>query len=1023
MNIDLFRRIFPFCILLILTEFISLYCQILPLKNYSVREGLISSNANTFCQDKRGYLWIGCAEGISVFNGIKFTNYSPSSGLALNYINQIIEDRFNPGIMWIATNGGGISKYSDGKFSTFRIGSSDKTNRVNAILQDFKGRVWCGTDKGVYILTGDSASPFYPNKITGSISALAESKDDNIYFSSKGVIYEYQFSDSSLISIQENSGVNYKSGNLKFIVSRLYIGNNNILWAGTAGGEVFKIIGSNIIAHFAASGSAINFISEDKNGNLWIGSAGNTLFKFNENNFPGSHLKLTSKNGLPNSFLINGFFDSENDLWLSYAGKGLYELRENSFYKFPFHAQLFYDNNLKATSDKYGRIWTCAGGKLFELWRDSSGNWKQYFPAIAEPAFNAEPAMVFYDRSGLIWICFSNGDFESFNILYKNQNYPSSLKLVSVVRKGIDFPNANVLCFFVDDRGYLWISLDDLGVALVNTRLNRSFVKLYSKKDGLPGNSVRAIYEDSKGNIWFGGFMNGLGVLTSNDLMNGRIVTFTKKDGLPGNSVRAILEDDLGRLWIGTRYSGIAVIRLNEKLKVDSKSNSKNDNDISIKVEKILDVQSGLLSNAIWAEAKDDSGRIWLGTESGLMDIVQNNFTPLNRYNWQIGSTIFSCGVTTGNVCWAYALSGLKILDLNSSTHSVPAPVYISHLFVNGIEKSAGKSIFLSYNQNNINLNYDGISLKDGKDIAYQYRLEGLDDQWSSPSDQHAVTYAHLDPGVYTFEVKAINDEGEASVKPAILSFTIIPPFWREWWFIIFSLLLIGSIAFILLKFRIKRIVEIERIRSRIATDLHDEIGSGLTRIAFLSEIISKQTVSNIGNVEENNLRELEIAPSLHRVGSIARELVEAMGDVVWSINPKHDSIISLIQKIKAYSHEVCDNLGISLTFESSESVEKIILPASHSPEILRSILLITKETLTNIVKHSHCTEAEIKIDADKRAIHLSIKDNGCGFEVGKNAEGNGLANMQNRASKVNGIIVIKSSPGTGTAIYLSIPR
>ncbi|MHB8580550.1 MAG: sensor histidine kinase [Ignavibacteriaceae bacterium] len=1022
MSIDLFRRVFSFCILLVLSEFISLSCQILPLKNYSVKEGLISNNANTFCQDKRGYLWIGCAEGISVFNGLMFTNYSPSSGLALNYINQIIEDRFNPGVMWIATNGGGISKYNYGKFSTYKIGSSNKTIRVNAILQDFKGRIWCGTDNGVFIISGDSVSPFYPKKITGSISALTESKDDNIYICSMGVIYEYQTSSSSIVSIQEYAGVKYKSRNLKSIVSRLYIGNNNIIWAGTVAGDVFKIKGSNILAHFSAPGSSINFISEDKNGNLWIGSAGNTLFKFNENKFPVSYLKLTSKNGLPNSFLINGFFDSQNDLWLSYVGKGIYEFRENSYYKFPFNAQRYYDNNLKSASDKNGRIWTCAGGKLFELWRDSSGNWKQYYPAIAEPNINSAPEMVYYDRAGLLWICFSNGDFKSFSISAKNQNLPSSLKQMSVLRKGIDFPNANVLCFFVDDKGYLWISLDDLGVALVNTRLNKSFVKLYSNKDGLPGNSVRALYEDSNGNIWFGGFMNGLGVLSSKDLNNGKIVTFTKKNGLPGNSIRAILEDDFGRMWIGTRYTGVAVIKLKGKLQDDNLFNLKNNN-ISITVVKTLDVQSGLLSNAIWAEAKDDSGRIWLGTESGLMDIMQNNFTPLNRYNWQIGSAIFSCGVTKGNICWAYALSGLKILDLNSSTHSVPEPVYISHLFVNGIEKSAGKSILLSYNQNNINLNYEGISLKDGKDITYQYRLEGLDDKWSSPSDQHSVTYAHLAPGDYTFEVKAINDEGKASVEPAVLSFTIIPPFWHEWWFIIFSLLLIGGTVFFLMKFRIKRVVEIERIRSRIATDLHDEIGSGLTRIAFLSEIISKKTKSNIVTAEDNNFSELEIAPSLQRVGSIARELVEAMGDVVWSINPNHDSIISLIQKIKAYSHEVCDNLGISLTFVSSASVEKIILPASHSPEILRSILLITKEALTNIAKHSHCTEAEIKIDADKRAIYLSIKDNGYGFEVGSNEEGNGLANMQNRASKVRGIFAIKSAPGTGTAIYLSIPR
>ena len=1016
MSIGFFRRIISLCILLVLIGFISPFCQILPLKNFSVKEGLISNNANTFCQDSRGNLWIGCAEGISVFNGTKFTNYSPSSGLALDYINQIIEDRFNPGVMWIATNGGGISKFYDGKFSTYKIGSSDKTNRVNAILQDFKERIWCGTDNGIFILTGDSVSAFFPQEITGSISTITESADNNLYIGSAGVIFEYQPSKASLISIKVYAGVKNKPGSFNSIVSRLY-SNNNIIWAGTEKGDIFKISGSKIIARFSLPGSAINFISEDKNKNLWIGDAGNTLLKFNESKVPGSYLKLTIKNGLPDSYLINGCFDSENDLWLSYAGKGIYELKENSFYKFPFQAQQFYDNNLKTASDKNGTIWTCAGGKLFEIRIDSSGNWKRYFPAIPLPAGNVTPAMVYYDRSGILWICFSNGDFESFSIINKSQNSHSSLKLIRVFRKGIDFPNANVLCFFVDDKGYLWISLDKLGVALVNTRLNKSFVRLYSAKDGLPGNSVRALYQDSKGNIWFGGFLNGLGVLSPNDLINGRIVTFTKKDGLPGNSIRAILEDNFGRLWIGTRYNGIAVINFRYDRLI------KSNNNISITVQKILNTDSGLLSNAIWAEAKDNSGRIWLGTESGLMDITQNNFTPLSRYNWQLGSTIFSCGVTVQNICWAYALSGLKILDLNSTAHSEPAPVYILHLLVNGISVPAGKLNLLSYYQNNINLNFTAVSLKDGKSIDYKYRLEGLDDQWSLPSDLHSVTYAHLAPGAYKFEVKAINDEGVSSIKPAILSFKIIPPFWLEWWFVIFSLILIGSAAFALLKFRIKRIVEIERIRARIASDLHDEIGSGLTRIAFLSDVISKKSKLKVSSVEDNQQDEYDLIPSLQKVGNIARQMIDTIGDVVWSINPNHDSLVSLIRKIKAYSSEVCDNMDVTLIFESSELVEKINLPVSHSPEILRSILLITKEALTNIAKHSHCTETEIRFDADKKAIHLSIKDNGCGFEAGSNAEGNGITNMQSRASKIRGKIEIKSVPGTGTSIYLSIPR
>ncbi len=1013
MYTDLFRRKLFFCILFVLTDLISLSSQILPLKNYQIKEGLISNNANTFCQDKRGYLWIGCAEGISVFNGIKFINFSPSAGLALNYINQIIEDRFNPGTMWIATNGGGISKYSNGKFKTIITGSSNKANRVNSIAQDFRGRVWCGTDNGVFILSGDSVSSFYPAKITGSISAITESKDNNIYIGSKAVIYEYQPLSNSLFSIPLYSWEKNIQKKSDSFISKLYTSKNNVIWAGTEGGDIFKITGSKITARFSSLNGSVNFINEDKDGNLWVGEAGDILLKFTENNFPTSYLKLTSENGLPHSYLINGIFDSEDDLWLSFAGKGIYELKDNSFIKFPFNARQYYNNNLKTTSDKDSRIWACAGGKIFEIWNVSSGNWRKYFPQISMPDKNIYPTMVHYDHFDRLWVCFSNGDLESYSLSAKSKDLPSLLKPINVFRNGIDFPKSNILCFITDNRGYLWISLENLGVALLNTRLKKPFIKLYSKNDGLPGNSVRALFEDSMRNIWFGGFTNGLGILSFNKFAGSRIVTFTKNNGLPGNSIRAILEDDEGRIWVGTRYSGVAVIKLNNKLNISQ----------GISIIKILNVQTGLLSNAIWAEAKDNSGRIWLGTESGLMDIMQNNFAPLNKYNWQIGSTIFSCGITAGNVCWAYALSGLKILDLNSATHSQPAPAYISHFFVNGIEKSIGKSILLSYNQNNIIFDFDGVSLKDGGNINYQYRLEGVDDQWSSLTDQHSVTYAHLTPGNYTFEVKAINDEGIASMAPAMLSFKIIPPFWREWWFIIISIMLIGSTVFVLLKYRIRRIIEIERIRSRIATDLHDEIGSGLTRIAFLSDIIGKKAISNIENSEIKSFSELDIVPSLKRVGDIARELVDSMGDVIWSINPNNDTVMSLIQKMKAYSQEICDNMGITLIFDSSEPVRKLNLSTSHSPEILRSILLITKEALNNIVKHSQCTEVIIKINADKKTIYLAIKDNGCGFEYSQKVYGNGLTNMRNRALKVNGTFEIKSQLNKGTSIFLSIPH
>jgi signal transduction histidine kinase len=313
--------------------------------------------------------------------------------------------------------------------------------------------------------------------------------------------------------------------------------------------------------------------------------------------------------------------------------------------------------------------------------------------------------------------------------------------------------------------------------------------------------------------------------------------------------------------------------------------------------------------------------------------------------------------------------------------------------------------------------------------LQYKYRLRGLDDSWQGPIEQRSVTFASLQPGAYTFEVIAINADTVESAAPAALSFIISPPFWQRWWFIALCVLILGSILYAFHVVRLERLLEIEKIRARIATDLHDDIGAGLTHIGLLSQVaLHKKGVQQFyvnGNTHEieHDLKTAagaihELGSSLERVGGVARELSQAMSDVVWSINPQHDSGEALQRRLSVFAHEICRAKNITLNFEISEQMAGIKL----HPELRRNLLLIAKEALHNAVKYSGSASVAVKFGTNGKHLVVEIADSGKGFNPASAKNGNGLNNIRSRAEKLGGSCEIISTPGQGTRVTAMVP-
>ena len=274
---------------------------------------------------------------------------------------------------------------------------------------------------------------------------------------------------------------------------------------------------------------------------------------------------------------------------------------------------------------------------------------------------------------------------------------------------------------------------------------------------------------------------------------------------------------------------------------------------------------------------------------------------------------------------------------------------------------------------------------------------------------------ANLAPGQYHFQVRAVGAEGQASSPPAELRFTILAPVWRRGWFLVLATASLLAMAWQATRVRLRHLLEVERIRTRIAADLHDDIGASLSRIAILSEVVKRQTPEGAP----------ESVRFLSEIADSSRELVDAMADIVWSIDPRRDDLQSLLARVGQFAAGVLQAKGIRWSMSLPADPAHIKL----TPEQRRGMFLILKEAINNAVKHSGCRAVNLLVEVDHRVLSAQVRDDGQGLppevppgESSGIRRGRGLVNMQARALEMGGHLVITSDAG-GTLIHLELPQ
>ena len=311
----------------------------------------------------------------------------------------------------------------------------------------------------------------------------------------------------------------------------------------------------------------------------------------------------------------------------------------------------------------------------------------------------------------------------------------------------------------------------------------------------------------------------------------------------------------------------------------------------------------------------------------------------------------------------------------------------------------------LPWNRNSLEVDF--VSPGSGPDdgVRYLTKLEGGDSVWR-PSDQRTVVYANLAPGRYRFLARARNADGLTGSAAASVSFRILPPIWSRWWFMTAAVLLISALAYGFYRSRVSRLLEVVAMRTRIATDLHDDIGANLTRIAVLSEVVRRK--GHAGTDEH-----------LASIATVARESVTAMSDIVWAISPGRDGLNDLTSRMREHAEEVFAANGTELTFTAPTIDRNLRL----SVDTRRDVYLVFKEAVNNAARHSGCSRVHVSLQSDDRGLILSVADDGAGFDTRSEDQGNGLASMRSRAERLGAKFDICSGPGKGTTVQLEVPQ
>jgi ligand-binding sensor domain-containing protein/signal transduction histidine kinase len=979
-------------------------------RRWQVDEGLPHNTVQTIAQTTDGYLWVGTRGGLARFDGVTFTTFD--KGMGSVSITTLCADR--TGALWIGTDGAGVFRLLNGAFSHYTRTNGLAGEAINAIYERKDGSLWIGTATGMSKYKDGRFFTYTKKEGLSSdvVRSVYEDRDGNLWIATGEGLNRLRA--GSMDSFRVPKGL--PNDSVRCISQdrggRIWIGSNNgMLWYSSYWGNFFAYN-----TRFGLSDTFVSAIREDREGNLWVGTYSG-LNRFREGRF----FPELDNEGVPFDRVKALFEDREGNLWVG-SEEGLVRLTPERFFPYTKLQGLAHNNVVSVLEDRSGSFWVGTWGGGVNRIRDER-------VTAYTPTNDLSQTLILSlceARDGSLW---AGADFDGGLSHFKDGR---------VVRYTQGLPKAPIRVIHEDNGGSLW-----LGTARGLSRFDGTKFTNFTSKDGLPGNAIRDLCEDAASNLWIG-TETGLSCLRA-----GKFKNYSTRDGLSDNAIMALFEDDDQNLWIGTTKGGLNRYR-------DGKF-------------RVYTTHQGLFSDEIYEIIQDDLGWLWMTCSKGVFRVHKRDLDEVDTgkrsavvsvafgKNDGLESTQCSSGgkpavwkSRDGHLSFATSKGFATVNPASVTVNLSPPPVFIEEVVADRKPvlnsesevqtpestgelktqnsepktrdsriKTQDSKLSIPPGRGDVEFRYTALNFQAPGNTRFKHKLEPTDSEWVDDGTRRTAHYYNVAPGDYQFRVIACNKDGVWNDEGASLAFVLRPHYWQTWWAQgAAGLLILGGVSGIaryMTRRRMSRQLElleqrhaIEKERGRIAKDIHDDLGSSLTRIMMLGE-----------RAEEGLGKRDGVEVQLGKIVTTARHTVQALDEIVWAVNPENDSLEGLVQYIGHYADELFEESPIRCRLELPTE-----LPARNlSAEVRHDLFLVIKEAFHNILKHSKASQVYVKVTAQPKTLQILIEDDGCGFDLAaasSNGKGNGLRNMRRRVDAIHGELDLTSTASKGTRIKVT---
>lgn len=960
-------------------------------------EGLPSDEIDSLALDDRGYLWVASPGKFARFDGTTFETSKIPPEVALRtmiFRHDAQQPESSSLIAPSATevtnrnqeaNTTGYFSYSDGDFR-FHHEPALSGKIVRTTFAEDDGTLWLGCEDGTLLRRQDAriqVFPVPPGANGKRFPTFATGRDGQVWV----LINEFvgRFDGKQWIPVP----LDMAASGLRLISSRIggpWLLTHNAVrrWTGAefiTYAEIDEQIGANYVQ------AAI----EDRQGVLWIGTRSHGLYRIVDGQtFPVaiSHADIGALQE-----------DADGNIWVGTNGGGLVRLKIKTFWLYDKASGLSDDFSHSVAEDRDGVIWLAnRDGGVARIRNgvvdpiSKRANWRTFSAKSVFPA-----------TDGGIWITTGLGVYRT------NPDNPERVTRIPAMSE-----IRSVRVTFVARNGDYWLALDPDKLV----RWRHGEATYFGADEGFDGREIRAIAEDDSGTIWIGA--------ADGKLFRSRETGFERVLLPPGEDyglLQALLFEADGTLLVGTTRRGVLFLPREGRAK-----------------SRLLTTKQGLPNGDVTNILRDDADRYWFASRGGIFSIQGTQVREfaegkINRVHTVVigkdyglpqlsglGRTQPSAWKARDGVLWFATRKGVIRVDpaLTPDT-SGPAPATLVEITCDGVPQLVDDELKIQSTVRKTEIRFSVLSLSVPEQTVLRYRLEGFDNDWITPRQSRVATYPRLTPGTYTLFIQ-VSDGAETWMdQPRLLTIRVTPPWWQSWWAqLAYLLALILGVA-VLVRFwsyrRLRRRLEqseqeqaLERERTRIARNIHDDLGASLTRISLITQSAQHKNPSLAAEFEE--------------IFESVRTSTRSMDEIVWAVNPQWDDAENLVSYLGNYAQKFLSAAGIRRHLNLPAALPAIKLPS----QARHNLFLCCKEALNNVVKYANAKEVTLTITVDTSSLRIEITDDGRGF-TGSNrtpptdriASGNGLQNMRDRMAEMAGTLEISERATGGTLIAFAV--